>query len=222
MNDKLKIFGAFILGALTGAGTLYVYGRDKFIKKDIFEKEISSAREDYARMHEELLSEKRQLEEEKKQLAEKNVLEKARIMDDYKKGLSSFGYVDEVLGNANEHLESKPVTELEEPEPIIFDVEEKPKPKNEQQDKDEKIYMIGEEDFAEFGYDIRDITFYDNGIVTDEVGEVIDRPEDILGDAMIEILKGYSEGGFNEVYVRNDNMKLDIDVELAGTDFFKS
>lgn len=225
MNNKAAVFGAFIIGTLIGAGSVIVYGKNKYIKKDIYEKEISCAREEQLRMQDGLLKEKKVLEEErkalaeeKKNIAEKNVLYKSRIMDDYQKGLSSFGYVEEVLGKANENLEVKQKEEPKKDIPIPEPVKEAVR--DEDYDDDSKIYIIGEEDFGELGYDIRDLTFYDNGVVTDEVGEVID-PNELLGGSMAEILEGYSEGGFKEVYVRNDLLKVDLDVELAGTDFFE-
>lgn len=219
MNNKITLFGVFIMGTLTGAGAVIVYGKNKYIKKDVYEREISNAREEQLKLQDSLLKEKTNLEEErralaeeKKSIAEKNVLYKSRIMDDYKNGLSSFGYVEEVLGKANANLEVKP-----KEEPKIDDIQE---PIKEDEDDDSKIYVIGEEDFGELGYDIRDLTFYNNGVVTDEVGEVID-PNDLLGVSVTEILESYSEGGFKEVYIRNDLLKIDLDVELAGTDFFE-
>lgn len=225
MNNKIALFGAFSLGALAGGASVFAFIKKNYIKKDIYEKEISTARKEYAEMQEELLEEKNLLEEEKRSLAERNTLEKARIMDDYKKGISSFGYVDEVLGRANnslERLEQKP-----KQNPIFgkdpwgkTEEKEKDIPEQVEDDDEDKIYLIGEEDFGQIGYDIRDVTFYDNGYVTDEVGQPITNIEEAFGDSIMDILSSYSQGGFKEAYVRNDVLKVDFDIELAGTDFF--
>lgn len=212
MKNTLAMIGMFAFGAVLGASATMLYVESKYVKKEYAEKEISVARETYSKLSAEL-------QEEKKKLMDLNELHKSRIMDDYKKGLSSFGYVEEVIGKEkNQH--PKETVEIKEPqeEKSYEDIYSN---QSEESDPDQNIYLIDSESFGDLGYEIEDITYYSNGVVTDSAGVVIKDPESVLGETVLELLPTYEEGGFGETYVRNDITKIDYCVDLAHTDYFE-
>lgn len=210
MNNLLKNFMIFSLGAAVGAGITYAVTKKYY--EDISEKEIESAKQAYINMQ--------------KNLFEKNKLEKERIMDDYKKGLASFGYVNEVLGPNNEppaeeiiednlnadeeeseeeHLDKHVEIELPK-EPIKNDIEQ-------------DVYLITSEILGEDGYEMEDVTFYSDGIITDSYDNVIPDTKQIFGETMLDLFAQYDSEGFTETFVRNDILKKDYVVDFAGYDF---
>lgn len=206
MKKGVALFAMFTLGAVFGSGVTFLYA-DKKLKANYekeVEKEIQSVKEGFNRMQ--------------KELYEKNVLEKNRIMDDYKKGLSSFGYVDEVVGK--EENDADISQEEEEPENLIKQlpkVHEEPVV-NDPPVKD--IYLITAEQYGEFeDYKTEDLTFYKEGSVTDAYGDQVQNPEELLGEELMDILPTYLDSGFTETYVRNERLKTDYEVDFADYDF---
>lgn len=208
MKKSVALAAMFALGAAVGSGVTYILAEKKLkanYEKEV-EKEIKSVREGFTRMQ--------------KELYEKNKLEKERIMDDYKNGLASFGYVEEVIG--------KEKTE-EEPENLINqlikdgglpEVEEKVETKETTKIVSKDIYLITADEYGEFeDYETEDLSYYRDGTVTDSFGEPVDHPEELLGQELLDIFPSYLDNGFTETYVRNDLKRADYEVDFADYDF---
>ena len=219
MKRGVALAAMFTLGAIFGSGVTYILA-DKKLKANYekqIEKEIESVREGFTRMQ--------------KELYEKNKLEKERIMDDYKNGLTSFGYVEEVIGK-EEDADISEELKNEEPENLINQLvkngglPEVDKPTEAKEETKEvkspskNIYLITAEEYGELGdYETEDLSFYRDGTLTDSYGEPIEHPEQLLGEDLLDILATYLDSGFAETYVRNDLRRTDYEVDFADYDF---
>lgn len=70
-------------------------------------------------------------------------------------------------------------------------------------------YIIEPEEFGEDGYDTSTITFYADGVLIDEVDDIVDDPDTLLG---LDNLRVFEEFGASSVYIRNDIWKMDFEV----------
>ncbi len=222
MKNSITAIIGFVLGSAVGAGVAYAVLNKNLETKysKLAEEEIKSARDAYSKMQ--------------KELYDKNVLEKNRIMDDYQNGLASFGYVEEVKELQNQNISQDDSSEnLLSPEnkgkiqelvndtaPEVPEPEERPyvKPK----DPENNIYIITSEQFGEYNdYDMEDLTYYSNGVVTDNFNNVIENPEELIGSAAYMMLTDEDNDDFTERFVRNENRKTDYEIDIAGYDFFE-
>lgn len=70
-------------------------------------------------------------------------------------------------------------------------------------------YVIAPEEFGEaYGHETKSFTYYADGILTDEVGEIISDPDVIIGDG----LEHFGEYEDDSVYVRNENTECDYEI----------
>lgn len=73
----------------------------------------------------------------------------------------------------------------------------------------EPPYVISPEEFGEMdGYTQISLTYFDDGILSDENGVIIDEPEEIVGDA----LNHFGEYEEDSVFVRSDPKKCDYEI----------
>ena len=80
-----------------------------------------------------------------------------------------------------------------------------PKPEHEV----EAPYVISPGEFGEMdGYTQISLTYFDDGILSDENGVIIDEPEDIVGDA----LNHFGEYEEDSVFVRSDPKRCDYEI----------
>ena len=71
-------------------------------------------------------------------------------------------------------------------------------------------YVIDPSEFGEEeGYDTMTLTYFADGVLTDDVDDVIDEPDVVVG---LENLKVFEEFGATAVYVRNDIFKTDYEI----------
>ena len=71
-------------------------------------------------------------------------------------------------------------------------------------------YAIDPEEFGEEpGYDTITYTYFADGVLVDDVDDVVDEPEIMVG---LENLKIFEEFGASAVYVRNDIYRMDIEI----------
>lgn len=76
----------------------------------------------------------------------------------------------------------------------------------------ERPYVISPEDFGELDeYEKVSLTYYADGVLTDEDDEVIDDVEDIIGE---DSLTHFGEYEDDSVFVRNDILKTDYEILL--------
>ena len=70
-------------------------------------------------------------------------------------------------------------------------------------------YVISPDEFGEaYDFDTLYFTYYADGVLTDDTGEIIDDIEHIIGDA----LNHFGEYDDNAVHVRNENDGVDIEI----------
>lgn len=72
-----------------------------------------------------------------------------------------------------------------------------------------KPYVIAPEEFGNIdGYNAVSWMYYADGVLLDEMDQMVDDPEYIIGDA----LKHFGDFGDNLVHVRNENTKCDYEI----------
>ena len=71
-------------------------------------------------------------------------------------------------------------------------------------------YIIDPSEFGEeVGYDTETLTYFADGVLVDDVDDVIDEPDLIVGLNNLDIFK---EFGASSIYVRNDMYKTDYEI----------
>lgn len=160
--SKLGTALAFLAGAALGGVSAWYVAKTRY--DELSEQEIDSAKQAfYAReqqLKEEIAALKEQLaKEDEPEEAPKTVLaanknQEKGDINDYAKMVSRVGY-------SRTSVPPKPEHEVEAP------------------------YVISPEEFGEMdGYAQISLTYFDDGILSDENGVIIDEPEDIVGDAL--------------------------------------
>lgn len=72
-----------------------------------------------------------------------------------------------------------------------------------------KPYVISPEEFDEIEhYDSRSWTLYSDGVITDDIGEIVVDPENYIGDA----LNHFGQFEDDSVHVRNENIECDYEI----------
>lgn len=74
-----------------------------------------------------------------------------------------------------------------------------------------KPYVIPPEDFDEYDYITETLTYYADGVLTDDFDNVIEDVESLVGE---DSLKHFGEYEDDAVYVRNDACKTDYEILL--------
>ena len=125
--------------------------------------------------------------------------------------------------------EKEEVKEVEKKEYELKDIQVKDEPKTEKEHTNysqiTKMYMSKDEfqtpmyddpfviDPSEFGenpeYDTETLTYFADGVLVDDVDDVIEEPDIVVG---LENLKIFEEFGATTVYVRNDIYKTDYEI----------
>ena len=148
---------------------------------------------------------------------------KAEVEEVRKYYRESRGVVEEV----EEVEEKEEVKEVEKKEYELKDIQVKDEPKTGLTNYSQitKMYMSKDEfqtpmyddpfviDPSEFGdnpeYDTETLTYFADGVLVDDVDDVIDEPDIVVG---LENLKIFEEFGATTVYVRNDIYKTDYEI----------
>lgn len=159
------------------------------------------------------------------------VIVKNKVLADAKAEIEEVReYYRESRGQKDEHVEEvKEVKEVEKKEYELKDIQIKDEPKTEKEHTNysqiTKMYMSKDEyqtpmyddpfviDPSEFGenpeYDTETLTYFADGVLVDDVDDVIEEPDIIVG---LENLKVFEEFGATSVYVRNDIYKTDYEI----------
>lgn len=133
--------------------------------------------------------------------------------------------IDHIQDLIEEHVEE--VKEVEKKEYELKDIQIKDEPKTGLTNYSQitKMYMSKDEfqspmyddpfviDPSEFGenpeYDTETLTYFADGVLVDDVDDVIEEPDIVVG---LENLKIFEEFGATTVYVRNDIYKTDYEI----------
>ena len=156
------------------------------------------------------------------------VLVKNKVLADAKAEVEEVRkYYRESRGVVEEVEEKEEVKEVEKKEYELKDIQVKDEPKTGLTNYNQitKMYMSKDDfqspmyddpfviDPSEFGenpeYDTETLTYFADGVLVDDVDDVIDEPDIVVG---LENLKIFEEFGATTVYVRNDIYKTDYEI----------
>lgn len=85
-------------------------------------------------------------------------------------------------------------------------------------DSDDEPYIIDPSEFGNYGhYATQTCTYFADGVLVDDVDEVIEDPDSLVGTYHVDIFRDFDA---TSVYVRNDWMKMDF--EIIRDDWFWS
>lgn len=77
-------------------------------------------------------------------------------------------------------------------------------------DNVEKPYVISPEEYGDIEeYDCIELTYYEDGVLTDDGDEIIDDVDAIVGEGSLETFGDYED---DSVHVRNDRLKCDYEI----------
>lgn len=183
MNDTLSKFLIFAAGAAIGSAVTWKLLKDKYER--IAQEEIESVKEVFLGSQTDEEGEDDSEEEE-----EKDAFARARKPDinEYAAKLQAMEYVD--YANTDK---TKPEVKIE-----IIDEDERERP-----------YVISPDEFDEAGYEIASYTYYADGVLTDDRGNVVKNVEGILGIDPEEHFGEYEE---DSVFVRDDVNRVDYEI----------
>ena len=156
------------------------------------------------------------------------VIVKNKVLADAKAEIEEVReYYRESRGEVKEVEEKEEVKEVEKKEYELKDIQVKDEPKTGLTNYSQitKMYMSKDEfqspmyddpfviDPSEFGenpeYDTETLTYFADGVLVDDVDDVIEEPDIVVG---LENLKIFEEFGATTVYVRNDIYKTDYEI----------
>lgn len=156
------------------------------------------------------------------------VIVKNKVLADAKAEIDEVRkYYRESRGVVEEVEEKEEVKEVEKKEYELKDIQVKDEPKTGLTNYSQitKMYMSKDEfqspmyddpfviDPSEFGenpeYDTETLTYFADGVLVDDVDDVIEEPDIVVG---LENLKIFEEFGATTVYVRNDIYKTDYEI----------
>lgn len=221
MKKTIALIVTFALGAFAGSGATYIYFKKQNEKMDSVkekekEEEFESVRKKYSELEEKLKKELdngwAELLEEKKKLAELNKNKSPELMETYQKVLSGMDYASDAVKESVKEI-------VNDGKELIQNIKKDL--------RNDDIYLITSEELGlkemdtgdSLEYNVEDLTYYQDGIVTDAMGEIIDNPDSLLGKTVMDLLPTYDSSGFNETYVRNDIKETDYRIDFAGCDF---
>ena len=132
---------------------------------------------------------------------------------------------DEFRAYYDEKYSSRPKTdnveeELEEPDErneyynlvneLGYDNSSNDKIYEEEDDVDMvKPYVIPPEEYDENGYETMSLTYYADGVLVDETGEIVEDLDETVG---ADFASHFGEYEMDSVFVRNDEMKVDFEI----------
>lgn len=71
-------------------------------------------------------------------------------------------------------------------------------------------YIVSPEEFDTIGYNVESLDHYADGVITDQMGNIIDYPEELIGN--IDPSNHYGEYEQDSVFIRNDAKKCDYEI----------
>lgn len=182
MNNGIKCTVAFILGAVAGAAVSWKVLEEKY--KQIAQEEIDSVKEVFSQRQSEWEQMKFEDIENEPEPKQPVVPAKPDIRELASK-IQEEGYV---RYSSNE----KPEQNIEE--------------------NVERPYVIAPDEFGEiFEYETISLTYYADGILADDMDELVDDVEDVVG---LDFHEHFGEYEDDSVFIRNDVYKADYEILL--------
>lgn len=189
MNEGLKTFLTFVLGAAAGSVVTWYFVKNKY--EQIAAEEIEEIREYYRNIGDTEGPEDGDTEEEETAFEES--LEEEDIQSD--RVATAAEYVRENTPSIQEVAASK-----------LTDTS------MEGDDTMDEPYVIAPEqcgDLEDEGYIVETLTYYSDGVLADEWDNVIENADDLVGDDFASHFGEYED---DAVYVRNDVTRTDYEI----------
>ena len=185
--SKLGTAFAFLAGIGVGGGSVWYFLKARY--EEISEQDIYSAKQAFRAREEKLHQELQRLREQaenpdKEEETPKTVLASANKSQD-KGDINDYAQMVNRVRYSQTSVPPKPEHKVEAP------------------------YVISPEEFGELdGYTQISLTYFDDGILSDENGVIIEEPEEIVGDA----LNHFGEYEEDSVFVRSDPKRCDYEI----------
>lgn len=191
--SKLGTTVAFLAGAAIGGVAVWYALKDRYVK--LAEEEINSVREAYAERERKKIKELGEKALEKFRAGSEEV-ETSAIITKVTEKENIADYARRIKkGGAMDYSRTVVPPKTEIPGQLGF--------------AGETPYVIAPEEFDELdGYTPVSLTYFSNGVLSDEYGVVVDDVEEIIGDA----LEHFGEYEDDSVYVRNDAKRCDYEI----------
>lgn len=184
--SKLKMAFAFVTGAALGGAAVWYAIKDRYAR--LADEEIASVKESYAQMEHKSMKDlgkqfadgiKESLDEEKTPAVTTKIQDKGNITE----------YAERIKNGAPMEY-SKTVVPSK---PLAPD----------------HVYVISPEEFSEVEeYATVSLTYFADGVLSDEHGVIIENIEELIGDG----LNHFGEYEDDSVFVRNDKTRCDYEI----------
>lgn len=190
MKNALSNLIVFAVGAAIGSAVTWKFVKTKYEK--IADDEIENMREYFKdRYEEDSHSEPASDDEEDDEIEAGYTKDKPDIREYYENVVKDAGYTD----YTNKKADSGVV------EPDSY---------REEEDM-QKPYVIPPDEFGDCDYDTISLTYYADGVLTDELDEPVEDVDDVVG---YESLDHFGEWEDDSVFVRNDRLEADYEILL--------
>ena len=183
MGDSVKNFIIFAAGAAIGSVITWNFVKAKY--EQIANEEITSVKETYAKKLEEIRD--HEIEEELGEDDEDDFYEEDTDEEEFSEG-DMENYYDAVREYEHNDYDNSTKNELEVDKP----------------------YVISPEEFGEFdNYEQISLTYYDDGYLADDMDDLVEDVEDIIGWELLNHIGEYEE---DAIHIRNDSLKTDYEI----------
>lgn len=183
MGDSVKNFIMFAAGAAIGSVITWNFVKAKY--EQIANEEIASVKDTYAKKLEEIRD--REIEDELGEDDEDDFYEEDTDEEEFSEG-DMENYYDAVREYEHNDYGNSTKNELEVDKP----------------------YVISPEEFGEFdNYEQISLTYYDDGYLADDMDDLVEDVEDIIGWELLNHIGEYEE---DAIHIRNDSLKTDYEI----------
>lgn len=183
MGDSVKNFIIFAAGAAIGSVIMWNFVKAKY--EQIANEEITSVKETYAKKLEEIRD--HEIEDELGEDDEDDFYEEDTDEEEFSEG-DMENYYDAVREYEHNDYDNSAQNELEVDKP----------------------YVISPEEFGEFdNYEQISLTYYDDGYLADDMDDLVEDVEDIIGWELLNHIGEYEE---DAIHIRNDSLKTDYEI----------
>ena len=190
MNKDLIVKGMiFAAGAAIGSVVTWKMVKTKY--EQIAQEEIESVREAFGRDNDDT--------EEPAENEERDIVTDGPSVAEEIRGIvEKLGYTAE----SNEKEEPK----------------EENKEEEEEEDMDSKPYVISPDEFGDCEYITVSLSYYLDGIVTNEQGKIVTNTDELIGEDFADHFGEYEE---DSVFVRNDRLGMDFEILKDYRDYYE-
>lgn len=180
MTNNIKYFASFLFGTAVGVAVSWKILKTKY--EQIAQEEIDSVKEVFSKRNKEtaeFLNDAAKTLSEIKEEIDEEPSEKSEGIIDYSGMCRDFGYI-------SENKEKKGGDYM-----------------------NDYPYVISPDEFDEIGYNTVSLTYYADGVLTDECNDPIEDVDETIGE---DSLNHFGEYEDDSVFVRNDALRTDYEI----------